>query len=77
MPDSQISCLPTLTVEGIDPEEMRVYEHCFAEAGAVQCGFCIPGMILSAKSLLDVNLNPTRADVKKSNPRKPVPLHGL
>ncbi|MBP5160124.1 MAG: selenium-dependent xanthine dehydrogenase, partial [Lachnospiraceae bacterium] len=53
-----------LTVEGIAPEEMRVYEHCFAEAGAVQCGFCIPGMIISAKSLLDVNLNPTRTDVK-------------
>lgn len=55
-----------VTVEGIDPEEMKVYEHCFAEAGAVQCGFCIPGMIISAKSLLDVNLNPTREDVKKA-----------
>ena len=55
-----------LTVEGIDPEEMKVYEHCFAEAGAVQCGFCIPGMIISAKSLLDVNLSPTRQDVKKA-----------
>lgn len=55
-----------LTVEGIAPEEMKVYEHCFAEAGAVQCGFCIPGMIISAKSLLDVNLNPTRQDVKKA-----------
>ena len=55
-----------LTVEGIDPAEMQVYEHCFAEAGAVQCGFCIPGMIISAKSLLDVNLNPSRADVKQA-----------
>ena len=55
-----------LTVEGLSPEERKVYEYCFAEAGAVQCGFCIPGMVLSAKSLLDVNLNPTRADVKKA-----------
>lgn len=55
-----------LTVEGIPADEMRVYEHCFAEAGAVQCGFCIPGMIISAKSLLDTNLNPTREDVKKA-----------
>lgn len=55
-----------ITVEGIDPEEMKIYEHCFAEAGAVQCGFCIPGMIISAKSLLDVNLNPTRKDVKEA-----------
>lgn len=45
---------------------MKIYEHCFAEAGAVQCGFCIPGMIISAKSLLDMNLNPTRADVKQA-----------
>ena len=63
---SKLAGKKVLTVEGIDPEEMKVYEHCFAEAGAVQCGFCIPGMILSAKSLLDVNLNPTRADVKKA-----------
>lgn len=55
-----------LTAEGIDPEEMKIYEHCFAAAGAVQCGFCIPGMIISAKSLLDVNLNPTRLDVKQA-----------
>ena len=55
-----------LTVEGIPAEEMKVYEYCFAEAGAVQCGFCIPGMIISAKSLLDVNLNPTRKDVKEA-----------
>ncbi len=63
---SKLEGKKVLTVEGIAPEEMRIYEHCFAEAGAVQCGFCIPGMILSAKSLLDKNLNPTRADVKQA-----------
>ncbi len=61
---SRLAGKKVVTVEGIDPAEMRIYEHCFAEAGAVQCGFCIPGMVISAKSLLDVNLNPTRADVK-------------
>lgn len=66
MPISKLAGKKVLTVEGIAPEEMAVYEHCFAEAGAVQCGFCIPGMIISAKSLLDVNLNPTREDVKKA-----------
>ncbi|MBP5726466.1 MAG: molybdopterin-dependent oxidoreductase, partial [Clostridia bacterium] len=66
VPLSKLAGKKVLTVEGIDPEEMKVYEHCFAEAGAVQCGFCIPGMIISAKSLLDVNLNPTRADVKNA-----------
>lgn len=66
MPLSRLAGKKVLTVEGIPPEEMKIYEHCFAEAGAVQCGFCIPGMIISAKSLLDVNLNPTREDVKKA-----------
>ena len=55
-----------LTVEGLSEREKAVYEHCFGEAGAVQCGFCIPGMIMSAKALLDVNSNPTQADVKKA-----------
>ncbi|AET69894.1 selenium-dependent molybdenum hydroxylase 1 [Desulfosporosinus orientis DSM 765] len=55
-----------LTVEGLSEREKAVYEHCFGEAGAVQCGFCIPGMIMSAKALLDVNSNPTRGDVKKA-----------
>ena len=63
---SKLAGKKVLTVEGIAPEEMAVYEHCFAEAGAVQCGFCIPGMVISAKSLLDGNLQPTREDVKKA-----------
>ncbi|MVX65275.1 selenium-dependent xanthine dehydrogenase [Clostridium chromiireducens] len=55
-----------LTVEGLSEREKEVYEYCFGEAGAVQCGFCIPGMIICAKALLDVNLNPTTADVKRA-----------
>ncbi|WP_101696257.1 selenium-dependent xanthine dehydrogenase [Clostridium minihomine] len=66
MPLSKLQGKKVLTVEGIDPEEMKIYEHCFAEAGAVQCGFCIPGMVISAKSLLDVNQNPTRTEVKQA-----------
>ena len=54
------------TVEGLIQREKAVYAHCFAEAGAVQCGFCIPGMVISAKALLDVTLNPTRAEVKQA-----------
>ena len=55
-----------ITVEGLSEREREVYVHCFGEAGAVQCGFCIPGMVISAKALLDENLNPTRADVKSA-----------
>ncbi len=55
-----------ITVEGLTQREKDVYSYCFAQAGAVQCGFCIPGMIISAKALLDVNLEPAREDVKKA-----------
>ncbi len=53
-----------VTVEGLRPREKEVYEYCFGEAGAVQCGFCIPGMVLCAKALLDVNPSPTRSEIK-------------
>jgi len=52
------------TLEGLSQREKEVYVHCFGEAGAVQCGFCIPGMVISAKALLDSNLSPTRQEVK-------------
>ncbi|OAA92046.1 selenium-dependent xanthine dehydrogenase [Clostridium coskatii] len=55
-----------LTIEGLSDREKEVYEYCFGEAGAVQCGFCIPGMVICAKALLDVNSNPTKLDVKKA-----------
>lgn len=55
-----------LTMEGLSQREKDVYSWAFAEAGAVQCGFCIPGMVISAKALIDSNQNPTRADVKKA-----------
>lgn len=55
-----------LTVEGMTDFEKQVYEYAFSTAGAVQCGFCIPGMVLSAKSLLDANLNPTEDEIKKA-----------
>ncbi|WP_373213896.1 selenium-dependent xanthine dehydrogenase [Ruminococcus sp. 5_1_39BFAA] len=51
-----------LTVEGLDEKEKEIFVRAFGEAGAVQCGFCIPGMVISAKGLLDKNPEPTRAD---------------
>ncbi|MDR2599913.1 MAG: selenium-dependent xanthine dehydrogenase [Oscillospiraceae bacterium] len=55
-----------LTVEGLTEREKEVYTHSFAVTGAVQCGFCIPGMIISAKALLDKNNSPTAEEVKKA-----------
>ena len=53
-----------LTVEGLSDWEKQVYTFAFGEAGAVQCGFCIPGMILTAEAFLKKNPNPTRDEVK-------------
>lgn len=52
-----------LTVEGIPEDEKEIFVYAFGQAGAVQCGFCIPGMVICAKGLLDVNQNPTRQEI--------------
>lgn len=49
-----------LTVEGLSDREKEVYVYAFGEAGAVQCGFCIPGMVMCAKALIDENPDPAR-----------------
>jgi carbon-monoxide dehydrogenase small subunit len=55
------------TIEGLaNPGELDPLQDAFAEAGGVQCGFCTPGMILSAKALLDHEPNPTEAEVRSA-----------
>ena len=51
-----------ITVEGLTDFEKQVYTYAFGMAGAVQCGFCIPGMVMCAKGLLDTNPAPTREE---------------
>ena len=52
------------TVEALgSPEQPHALQQAFVEHGAVQCGFCTPGMLLSAKALLDENSTPAQADV--------------
>lgn len=53
-----------LTVEGLAHNgKLHPLQEAFLEVGAVQCGYCTPGMLLSAKALLDVNPNPTQAEI--------------
>lgn len=53
------------TIEGVGTREKpHPIQQAFVDAGVIQCGFCIPGMILSAKNLLDNNPNPTKEEVK-------------
>jgi carbon-monoxide dehydrogenase small subunit len=54
-----------LTIEGLAPgEELHPIQEAFIEHGGVQCGFCTPGMILTAKALLDENPAPTEEEIK-------------
>lgn len=55
-----------ITIEGLTEREKAIYSYAFSICGAVQCGFCIPGMVMCAKALIDVNDDPTREDVKKA-----------
>lgn len=66
IPISKLEGKHIVTIEGLSSREQEVYAHCFAEAGAVQCGFCTPGMIMSAKALLDKNLSPSTVEVKRA-----------
>lgn len=55
------------TIEGLGSvHEPHALQLAFVEAGAVQCGFCIPGMILSSKHLLDRTPDPTEAEIRKA-----------
>lgn len=54
-----------LTVEGIrDTKQFQVLDEAFADAGAVQCGYCIPAMIMAAHGLLLTNPHPTEEDIR-------------
>jgi carbon-monoxide dehydrogenase small subunit len=54
-----------LTIEGLESEAgLHPIQNAFVQKGAIQCGFCSPGMILSAKSLLDRNSRPNESDIR-------------
>ena len=55
------------TIEGLgDPRHPHPIQSAFVETAAVQCGYCAPGMILSAKALLDENPTPTALEVRRA-----------
>ncbi len=67
------SCVPTtdrldgktvITVEGLTEWEQKLYTYAYGEAGAVQCGFCIPGMVMCTKALLDKNPDPSEEEIR-------------
>jgi aerobic-type carbon monoxide dehydrogenase small subunit (CoxS/CutS family) len=72
----ELSCLllpiqlrgrPVTTIEGMaDGARMHPLQAAFAEVGAAQCGYCTPGILLSARSLLDANPRPTRDEMREA-----------
>jgi len=54
-----------VTIEGLGgPDSLSPMQQAFVDAGAVQCGFCTPGMIMAAQYLINNNPNPTEEDVR-------------
>ncbi len=64
---AQVDGQSITTIEGLGTvDEPHPLQEEFVEKGAVQCGFCVPGMILSAKALLDDNSDPKESEIKRA-----------
>ncbi|MDD4541130.1 MAG: selenium-dependent xanthine dehydrogenase [Eubacteriales bacterium] len=63
---SKMAGKSVITTEGLSETEREAYVYGFGVTGAVQCGFCTPGMIMSSKALLDKDPNPSEDDIKKA-----------
>ena len=56
-----------LTIEGLSEEgKLHPIQQAFVDHGSIQCGFCSPGMILSAKALLDKNPTPAKSEIREA-----------
>ena len=66
IPLSKVEGKNVITIEGLTEKEKEIYSYAFGKAGAVQCGFCTPGMVMSAKALLDENNNPSEEEIRKA-----------
>ncbi len=61
----EADCHTILTIEGLAQDgKLHPLQQAFIDEGAVQCGFCTPGMIMNAKAVLDVNPHPTEEQVR-------------
>jgi len=73
--ESRLSCLmlaaqmqgrDVTTIEGLaEGENLHAVQEAFVQHGAIQCGFCIPGMVLAAVDFLNRNPNPTRTEIRE------------
>ena len=66
VPTAKVEGKRVVTLEGLPVEERAMLADSYAEAGALQCGFCTPGLVLRTKFLLDKNGAPSRAEIAKA-----------
>jgi len=63
----EVQCCEILTIEGMGHSgEPHPLQTAFAELGAAQCGYCIPGILVTAKALLDENPQPDRQTIRET-----------
>jgi len=63
----QVNNREVITIEGVaDGDKLHPIQEAMIEHGAIECGFCTPGMVMSAKALLNENPNPTREEVREA-----------
>jgi carbon-monoxide dehydrogenase small subunit len=68
LPALKVAGRSVTTIEGLTAEngKLQAIQQAFVDEGAVQCGFCTPGMIMNAKALLDQNPRPTEEEIKQA-----------
>jgi carbon-monoxide dehydrogenase small subunit len=67
VPAGSVNGSEVVTIEGFrGTDRYRVLEECLVEAGAVQCGFCTPGIVLAAEALLRENAAPGEGDIRRA-----------
>lgn len=67
IPVAQVDGKEVLTIEGYkNTKKYKIIEEAFLEAGAVQCGFCTPGMVMAIEALLSRNPSPEESDVREA-----------
>jgi carbon-monoxide dehydrogenase small subunit len=63
----QVNNREVITIEGVaDGEKLHPIQQVMIDHGAIECGFCTPGMVMSARALLDENPSPTREEVREA-----------
>ncbi|MFN2167209.1 MAG: selenium-dependent xanthine dehydrogenase, partial [Anaerolineae bacterium] len=66
IPMSKVNGGAVTTTEGLGTFRQTVFSRAFVEKGGIQCGFCIPGIVIQANSLINRNPEPSRAEIEKA-----------